>query len=50
MKQLEPGKKHILTRDFLTETLEPRLFETLLDLGDGRKTDRKVNYVKDDAK
>jgi len=50
MKQLEPGKKHILTKNFLTETLEPRLFETLLDLGDGRKTVKKVNYVKDDAK
>ena len=44
---LEKGRKNLLTKNFLTETLQPKSFEVLKDLGDGKKTVQKVWYVKD---
>jgi len=49
-KDISKGRKNLLTKKFLTETLEPKQFETLIDLGDGKKSVRKVNYVKDSPK
>jgi len=49
-KEASKGRKNLLLKKFLTETLEPRQFETLLDLGDGKKSVKKVNYVKDSSK
>jgi len=49
-KDVAKGRKNLLLKKFLTETLEPRQFETLLDLGDGKKSVKKVNYIKDSPK
>ena len=44
---LERGRKNLLTKKFLTETLQPKSFQVLKDLGDGKKTVHKTWYVKD---
>jgi hypothetical protein len=46
-KEIASGRKHLLTKNFLTETLQPKFFEILVDKGDGKKAVQKVRYVKD---
>ena len=49
-KDIAAGRKNLLTKKFITDTLEPKQFETLIDLGDGKKSVKKVNYIKDSPK
>ena len=49
-KEASKGRRNLLTKKFITDTLEPKQFETLLDLGDGKKSVKKVNYIKDSPK
>ena len=48
-KEATRGRKNLFLKKFLTETLVPKQFDTLVDLGDGKKSVQKVNYVKDNA-
>ena len=48
-KDADRGRKNLFLQKFLKETLEPKQFDTVLDLGDGKKSVKKVNYVKDNA-
>ena len=48
-KDIAKGRKNLFLQKFLINTLEPKQFETLLDLGDGKRSVRKVNYVKENA-
>ena len=48
-KDASKGRKNLFLQKFLKETLEPKQFDTVLDLGDGKKSVKKVNYVKDNA-
>ena len=48
-KDADKGRKNLFLQKFLKETLEPKQFDTVLDLGDGKKSVKKVNYVKDNA-
>jgi len=48
-KDASKGRKNLFLKKFLFDTLEPKQFDTLIDLGDGKKSVQKVNYVKDNA-
>ena len=48
-KDASKGRKNLFLKKFLFDTLEPKQFDTLIDLGDGKKSVKKVNYVKDNA-
>ena len=48
-KDADRGRKNLFLQKFLKETLEPKQFTVLKDLGDGKKSAGKVNYVKDNA-
>ncbi len=48
-KDADKGRKNLFLKKFLFDTLEPKQFDTLIDLGDGKKSVQKVNYVKDNA-
>jgi len=43
------GRKNLFLKEFLIKTLKPKQFETLLDLGEGKRAVKKVNYIRDDA-
>ena len=48
-KEASKGRKNLFLKKFLIDNLEPKQFDTLVDLGDGKKSVQKVNYVKDNA-
>jgi len=48
-KDADRGRKNLFLKKFLIDNLEPKQFDTLLDLGDGKRSVKKVNYVKDNA-
>ena len=48
-KEALKGRKNLFLKKFLNDVLEPKQFDTVLDLGDGKKSVKKVNYVKDNA-
>jgi hypothetical protein len=48
-KEASKGRKNLFLKKFLIDNLEPKQFDTLIDLGDGKKSVQKVNYVKDNA-
>ena len=48
-KDADKGRKNLFLQKFLKETLEPKQFDTVLDLGNGKKSVKKVNYVKDNT-
>ena len=48
-KDANRGRKNLFLKKFLIDNLEPKQFDTLLDLGDGKRSVKKVNYVKDNA-
>ena len=48
-KEASKGRKNLFLKKFLIDNLEPKQFDTLVDLGDGKKSVQKVNYVKNNA-
>jgi hypothetical protein len=48
-KDADRGRKNLFLKKFLIDNLEPKQFTVLKDLGDGKKSAGKVNYVKDNA-
>ena len=48
-KDAEKGRKNLFLQKFLKDVLEPKQFTVLKDLGDGKKSAGKINYVKDNA-